>query len=67
MILTTGPFISAREVSYVLDAARNGWNRQVDTHGLRPCNLPFGLLNGYIKWFEAAPANYVRTKYALST
>ena len=30
MILTAGPSISAREASYALDAARNGWNRRVE-------------------------------------
>ena len=52
MILTAGPSISAREASYALDAARNGWNRQMDA---------------YIKRFEAAFAEYVGTKYAMST
>ncbi len=52
MILTAGPSISAREASYALDAARYGWNRQ---------------WSSYIKRFEAAFAEYVGTKYALST
>jgi perosamine synthetase len=52
MILTAGPSISAREVSYALDAARNGWNAQ---------------WSSYIQRFETAFANYVGTKYALST
>jgi len=52
MILTAGPSISAREISYAQDAARNGWNRQWD---------------GYIKRFESAFAKYLGTKYALST
>ena len=52
MILTAGPSISAREASYALDAARNGWNRQMDD---------------YIKRFEASFAEYVGTKYAMST
>lgn len=52
MILTAGPSISAREVSYALDAARYGWNEQ---------------WGGYIKRFEAAFAKYVGIKYALST
>lgn len=52
MILTAGPSISARETSYALDAARYGWNRQMDT---------------YLKRFEAAFAEYVGTKYAIST
>ncbi len=52
MILTAGPSISVREASYALDAARYGWNRQ---------------WSGYIKRFEAAFADYVGTKHALST
>lgn len=52
MILTAGPSISAREVNYALDAARYGWNQQ---------------WNGYIKRFETSFAEYVGTKYALST
>jgi len=52
MILTAGPSISSREVSYALDAVRYGWNRQ---------------WSGYIKRFEAAFAEYIGTKYALST
>jgi len=52
MILTAGPSMSAREVSYAQDAARNGWNRQWDN---------------YIKRFEGAFAEYLGMKYALST
>lgn len=52
MILTAGPSISAREASYALDAARNGWNRQ---------------WNKYLKQFEETFADYVGTKYAVST
>lgn len=51
-ILTAGPFISAREVSYVNDAARNGWNNQ---------------WNGYLTKFENVFADYVGVKYALAT
>ena len=52
MILTAGPSISAREVSYALDAARYGWNRQ---------------WNSYLKRFEAAFAEYIGVKHALAT
>ncbi len=52
MILTAGPSISAREVSYTLDAARHGWNHQ---------------WNRYIKEFDTAFGQYVGIKYALST
>jgi perosamine synthetase len=52
MILTAGPTISAREVSYTLDAARYGWNRE---------------WSKYIKRFEEAFARYIGVKYALST
>lgn len=52
MILTAGPSISAREVSYALDAARYGWNHQ---------------WNKYIKRFETTFADYLGVKYALST
>lgn len=52
MILTAGPSISAREASYALDAACHGWNHH---------------WNGYIKRFETAFAEYIGTKYALST
>jgi perosamine synthetase len=52
IISTAGPSISARETSYALDAARYGWNRQMDK---------------YIKNFETAFADYIGTKYAIST
>lgn len=52
VILTAGPSISARETSYALDAARNGWNRQ---------------WNKYIGLFETTLAEYVGMKHALST
>jgi perosamine synthetase len=51
-ILTAGPSISAREVSYVLDAVRYGWNHQ---------------FKGYISKFEASFAEYLGVKYALNT
>lgn len=52
MILTAGPSIGPRETSYVLDAARTGWN---------------GKWNGYLKAFEETFANYMGRKYALAT
>jgi perosamine synthetase len=51
-ILTAGPSISAREASYTLDAARNGWN---------------GGWNGYIQRFERAFADYVGVEHAIAT
>lgn len=52
MILTAGPSISARECSYALNAVRYGWNNQ---------------WNKYIREFEEAFADYIGTKYALTT
>lgn len=52
MILTAGPTISARETSYALDAARNGWNSQ---------------WSKYIKKFEQSFADYLGMKHALTT
>ncbi len=52
MILTAGPSISAREVSYALDAARYGWNRQ---------------WSGYLKRFESTFAEYIGVKHAMAT
>jgi perosamine synthetase len=52
VILTAGPSVSAKEVSYVLDAARNGWNHQ---H------------RDYINRFEEGFAYYLGTKKALIT
>jgi len=52
MILTAGPSISGREVSYALDAARDGWNRQ---------------WNGYLERFERAFAEYLGVKHAIAT
>jgi perosamine synthetase len=52
MILTAGPSISAREASYALDAARNGWNRQ---------------WNGYLERFERAFAEYLGVRHAIAT
>ncbi len=52
MILTAGPSISARETSYVADAARNGWNRE---------------WSKYIGRFEDEFAAYVGRKHAIAT
>lgn len=52
MILTAGPSISAREISYTLDAVKYGWNNE---------------WNKYIKKFEKTFADYLGVKYALTT
>lgn len=52
LISTAGPSISAREVSYANDAARNGWNTKFDH---------------YIKRFENTFKEYLGVKHALST
>ncbi len=51
-ILTAGPSITQREIQYVLDAVEHGWN---ENH------------SGYIHRFEQAFAEYVGTRFALST
>ena len=50
-ILTAGPSITDKEVNYVLDAIKNGWNSNWDH---------------YIQRFEKSFADYVGTKYARS-
>lgn len=52
MILTAGPSISAREMAYAYDAARNGWNRQ---------------WGAYLKRFEEGFASYLGVGHALAT
>jgi perosamine synthetase len=52
IILTAGPSISAREISYVTDAVRHGWNHQ---------------WSGYLKRFEAEFADYLEVKHATAT
>ena len=52
LILTAGPSISKKEVNYVLDAVKNGWNTQ---------------FRDYLNRFEEKFAQYVGTKYAWST
>jgi perosamine synthetase len=51
-ILTAGPSISPREVSYATDAARHGWN---------------GRWSGYITQLEREFAEYVGAEYAIAT
>src|SRR5207237_880948 len=52
LVLTAGPSISAREVSYVIDAARAGWNHE---------------WSKYLGRFERAFAEYIGVKHALAT
>lgn len=51
LILTAGPSISKKEISYVLDAVKNGWNFNLD---------------GYILEFENKFSNYIGVKHALT-
>lgn len=51
-ILTAGPSISQKEITYVLDAVKNGWN----THW-----------SDYIHRFEKEFAKYIGVKYAIAT
>lgn len=52
MILTAGPSITQKEIDYVNDAVKNGWN---DHWG------------DYIKKFEKSFAEYIGVKHALTT
>src|SRR5438067_13869042 len=52
MILTAGPSVTDREVEYVLDAVRHGWN---------------GDWDGYLQRFEKTFAAYVGARFALTT
>jgi perosamine synthetase len=52
LILTAGPSISGKEAWFALDAARSGWNSE---------------WNKYIQKFETSFADYIGTRYALST
>jgi len=52
MILTAGPSITEKEIYYVLDAVKNGWNEN---------------WNSYIIKFENWFKNFLGVKYALST
>ncbi len=51
-ILTAGPSVSAREVSYALDAVRTGWN---------------GQWSGYLDRLEQTFAEYVGARHAIAT
>lgn len=51
-ILTAGPSISQKEVEYVMDALKNGWNEDAYS---------------YIRKFEQEFAKYIGVKYARST
>ncbi|MHA1409549.1 MAG: DegT/DnrJ/EryC1/StrS family aminotransferase [Candidatus Odinarchaeia archaeon] len=52
MILTAGPSITQKEIDYVVDAVKNGWNENWDS---------------YLKRFEEAFASFIGVKYALAT
>ncbi len=52
MILTAGPSITSKEIEYVNDAVRNGWNEH---------------WGDYIKKFENSFADYIGVKHALTT
>lgn len=52
MILTAGPSITDREVEYVTDAVKHGWNER---------------WNEYLVRFEQAFADYIGVRYAMAT
>lgn len=52
LILTAGPSITAREIKYVNDAVKNGWNNN---------------WNKYLKKFEDKAKSYLGSKYVLTT
>lgn len=52
MILTAGPSITNREVNYVVDAVKNGWNFH---------------FNDYVEKFEKTIASYIGIKHAMAT
>lgn len=52
LILTAGPSITEKEISYVTDAVTNGWNDQ---------------WNKYIVKLEEEFANYINVKHAITT
>lgn len=52
LILTAGPSISGREIKYVMDAAKNGWNEKA---------------GNYLHELEREFSKYVGTKYAIGT
>lgn len=51
IILTAGPSISSKEVAYVTDAVKNGWNEH---------------FRDYLDRFEESMAKYIGVKYALA-
>lgn len=51
-ILTAGPSITSKEVNYVLDAVKNGWNFH---------------FNDYVERFEQTFAKYLGVKHAMTT
>lgn len=51
LILTAGPSIAKKEITYVMDAVKNGWNLHY---------------RDYIEKFEKAFATYLGVKYALT-
>ncbi|RMZ62448.1 aminotransferase class I/II-fold pyridoxal phosphate-dependent enzyme, partial [Vibrio anguillarum] len=51
-MLTAGPSITEKEISYVTDAVKNGWNNN---------------WNNYLLKFEKSLADYVGVKHSLST
>ena len=52
IVQTAGPFITQKEIDYVLDAVKNGW---------------YENWSGYINKFEKKFAEYIGTKYAIAT
>src|SRR3990167_5261085 len=52
LILTAGPSISKKEVDYVYDAIKNGWNEQAYK---------------YLRLFEKKFGEYIGMKYARTT
>ena len=51
-ILTAGPSITPKEINYVLDAVKNGWNFH---------------FNDYVEKFEKSFAKYIGVKHAITT
>ena len=51
-ILTAGPSITPKEINYVLDAVKNGWNFH---------------FNDYVEKFEKSFAEYIGVKHAITT
>lgn len=51
-ILTAGPSITPKEINYVLDAVKNGWNFH---------------FNDYVERFEKLFAKYIGVKHAIAT